>query len=186
MDSRPVWFWASAGFAEEHDLALTQLVFSTLTRYTALSEQQAVRRVLNKALDSEKFLKTFAAALVRGATTAQGSHECFVLLCWSALVLARLPLPGAKKAIVKLLECQVCFGFAAASAGVPYSVVLIQSDAVKGKAPCYKPGCRENCSAVWLLGCSKVQAGSMLMSLHVVLQVSVADISSMAINSYSC
>ena len=35
-------------------------------------------------------------------------QECFVLLCWTAVVLRQLQVQAAKKAAIKLIECQVC------------------------------------------------------------------------------
>ena len=35
-------------------------------------------------------------------------QDCAVLLAWNALVVRQLELPAAKKAVDKLLECQVC------------------------------------------------------------------------------
>lgn len=35
-------------------------------------------------------------------------QECFVLLCWTAVVLRQLQVSTAKKAVIKLVECQVC------------------------------------------------------------------------------
>ena len=34
-------------------------------------------------------------------------QECFVLLCWTAVVLRQLQPQSAKKAVLKLVECQV-------------------------------------------------------------------------------
>ena len=96
-----------ADFAGEHDVALVSAFFSTLSSYVDLDNQRAVRRALAKALHNEKFLRTFSAALVRAASVTWGQQESFVLLCWTCLVVARLRLPDAKKAIARLLECQV-------------------------------------------------------------------------------
>lgn len=39
-------------------------------------------------------------------------QECFVLLCWTAVVLRQLQPQSAKKAVLKLVECQVsCYAF---------------------------------------------------------------------------
>ena len=34
-------------------------------------------------------------------------QECFVLLCWTSVVLQQLTAANAKKAVAKLVECQV-------------------------------------------------------------------------------
>lgn len=96
-----------AEFIEQHESRVLQVVLSSLGPYTALSDQQAVRRLLIKALESDKFLRSFTAAVVKASAATWGPQESFVLLTWSSLVATKLTLPDAKKAVDRLLESQV-------------------------------------------------------------------------------
>ena len=60
------------------------------------------------ALASSSFLKLLAASLARrDAKHAGPPQQCLQLLAWSAAVLRHLELGEARKAVTKLVQCQV-------------------------------------------------------------------------------
>jgi len=72
---------------------------------------------VSRQVSSRKMLrwpKSFAGALYQSLTLPTSDivclQECFVLLCWTAVVLRHLQVSSAKKAVIKLVECQVQFG----------------------------------------------------------------------------
>lgn len=98
----------SAGFLEENAGELVDLVFQTLPLYQNLATQRAVLKFLKQCLHNKAFLKTMAATIVRdGTQRGLCKQSAYVLLCWSSAVVRRLSLPGARKAVLKIAECQV-------------------------------------------------------------------------------
>lgn len=80
----------------------------TLPAYDDLDQQQAVRHALRKAAaSSDAAVKQLAAAIVKAAPTSSRpaiKREAIVLLHWSSVVLERLDVESAKKAVQKLVE----------------------------------------------------------------------------------
>ena len=122
----------SVGFLEVHSAALVQLMLHTLPYYQDLASQRAVLTTIRQAVANGTFLKTLAGAIVKldAASVSRqvwlanllplpiaplinldsalsNLQECFVLLCWTAAVLRHLQPQSAKKAVIKLVECQV-------------------------------------------------------------------------------
>ena len=128
-----------ADFLEVHAAPLVQLMLHTLPIYQDIASQRAVLATVRQAVTNGTFLKTLAGAIVKldaetvsrqvnkmlhcskstaGALCqpsllptldAECMQECFVLLCWTAVVLRQLQVSSAKKAVIKLVECQVHF-----------------------------------------------------------------------------
>ena len=96
-----------AGYAGDHDAIITQLCLSAAASYTSQSDNQAVRKVLEVSLNVGKFLKTFTPALLRTAASKRPPQEAFTLFSWNCLVVCKLNLAEARKAIIKVLESQV-------------------------------------------------------------------------------
>jgi len=128
-----------ADFLEVHAASLVQLMLHTLPVYQDSASQRAVLATVKQAVTNGTFLKTLAGAVVKlDAETVSRQvnkmlhsprstagvlcqslmsptpdivcmQECFVLLCWTAVVLRQLQVSCAKKAVIKLVECQVQF-----------------------------------------------------------------------------
>jgi len=128
-----------ADFLEVHAASLVQLMLHTLPVYQDSASQRAVLATVKQAVTNGTFLKTLAGAIVKlDAETVSRQvnkmlcsprstagvlcqplmsstpdivcmQECFVLLCWTAVVLRQLQVSSAKKAVIKLVECQVQF-----------------------------------------------------------------------------
>ncbi len=118
---------------------MVQLMLHTLPIYQDSASQRAVLATVKQAVTNGTFLKTLAGAIVKfdaetvsrqvnkmmcsprstaGAlcqslmsptTDSVCMQECFVLSCWTAVVLRQLQVSSAKKAVIKLVECQVQF-----------------------------------------------------------------------------
>ena len=128
-----------ADFLEVHAVSLVQLMLHTLPIYQDSASQRAVLATVKQAVTNGTFLKTLAGAIVKLDADSVSSQvnkilrwpkssagalcqsllfpapdivcmqECFVLLCWTAVVLRQLQVSCAKKAVIKLVECQVQF-----------------------------------------------------------------------------
>lgn len=97
------------GFLEAHSAALVQLMLYTLPFYQDLDSQRAVLATVRQAVNNGTFLKTLAGALVKLDAAAVSRQECFMLLCWTAVVLRHLQPQSARKAVLRLVECQAVY-----------------------------------------------------------------------------
>ncbi|DBB12167.1 TPA: hypothetical protein ACH3X3_006274 [Trebouxia sp. C0006] len=98
-----------ADFLEVHAVSLVQLMLHTLPIYQDSASQRAVLATVKQAVTNGTFLKTLAGAIVKLDPDSVSRQECFVLLCWTAVVLRQLQVSCAKKAVIKLVECQAAY-----------------------------------------------------------------------------
>lgn len=84
-----------------------QLLFQTLPYYRSMDSQRAVLQFLKQTVRNEAFMKAMAGSIVRHNSQRLPRQDAFILLCWSCTVVRQFELPGAKKAVHKLAECQV-------------------------------------------------------------------------------
>ena len=65
-------------------------------------------------------------------------QECFVLLCWTAVVLRQLQPQSAKKAVLKLVECQVhCLKSLTFNNGLPDTAIFYDMSFSSCTPPCF-------------------------------------------------
>ena len=74
-----------------------------------MDSQRAVVQFLKQTVRNEAFVKAMAGAIVRQSSQRVPRQHAYTLLCWSSTVVRQFELPGAKKAVLKLAECQVAY-----------------------------------------------------------------------------
>lgn len=96
-----------ADFLTGNAVDLVQLVFQTLPYYRSMDSQRAVMQFLRQTVRNDTFMKAMAGAVVKQSSQRLPRQHAYVLLCWSCIVVRQFELPSAKKAVLKLAECQV-------------------------------------------------------------------------------
>ena len=100
-------FSQCADFVTNNAAELVQLVFQTLPFYRSMDSQRAVVQFLKQTVRNEAFMKAMAGGIVRQSSQRVPRQDAYTLLCWSSTVVQQFELPSAKKAVLKLAECQV-------------------------------------------------------------------------------
>ncbi|GMH32908.1 hypothetical protein BSKO_00742 [Bryopsis sp. KO-2023] len=105
-----LWSTSLSGFVRDQEtlqanaLDFGVLVFKSLPHFSYIGSKKVVDKVLVLALEDDAFLKTFAGLLVKYGGTYHTSGDCARIARWIYLVLDKLDVSGAAKAVSKLLE----------------------------------------------------------------------------------